>query len=145
MKIVLQRVNSAEVSVAGTTVGKIGRGILLLVGVQKGDTDVQADFCADKCAELRIFPDEAGKMNRSLLDIDGEALAVSQFTLLGDCSRGRRPSFILAADPDRGNRLYRHFVARLKLKVRRVETGIFGAMMQVHLENDGPVTMIIEK
>jgi len=145
MKVVLQRVSEAEVTVAGKVVGSIGKGILLLLGVQTGDTPKQADFLADKCADLRIFPDEDGKMNRSLVDIEGEALVVSQFTLLGDCSKGRRPSFIAAAPPDVGNLLYRYFVERLKTKVRNVETGIFGAMMQVRLVNDGPVTMIIEK
>ena len=145
MKVILQRVNEADVTVADTIVGSIGRGVLLLVGVQTGDTEPQADFLADKCANLRIFPDDDGRMNRSLVDIDGEALVVSQFTLLGDCSKGRRPSFINAAPPDRGDFLYRYFVDRLRLRVKKVETGIFGAMMQVRLVNDGPVTMLLEK
>ena len=145
MKIVLQRVSEANVTIDGSIVGSIGRGVLLLVGVQTGDSQTKADFLADKCAELRIFPDDEGKMNRSLIDIGGEALVVSQFTLLGDCSKGRRPSFIHAAPPEAGNALYRYFIDRLAMKVNKVETGIFGAMMQVYLINDGPVTMLLEK
>jgi D-tyrosyl-tRNA(Tyr) deacylase len=145
MKIVLQRVNKASVTINGKTVGSIGKGILLLVGVHSNDTEAEAHFLADKCAELRIFPDENDKMNRSLIDIDGSALVVSQFTLLGDCSKGRRPSFIAAAPPEKGNALYRYFVDRLKTRVKDVQTGIFGAMMQVELINDGPVTMILER
>ncbi|MBN1759704.1 MAG: D-tyrosyl-tRNA(Tyr) deacylase [Chitinispirillaceae bacterium] len=145
MKIVLQRVSEASVTIDGSIVGSIGRGVLLFVGVQTGDSQNKADFLADKCAELRIFPDDEGKMNRSLIDIGGEALVVSQFTLLGDCSKGRRPSFIHAAPPEAGNALYRYFIDRLAMKVNKVETGIFGAMMQVYLINDGPVTMLLEK
>jgi D-aminoacyl-tRNA deacylase len=145
MKIVLQRVSEARVTVDGNIVGSIDRGIMLLLGIHTGDSEAQADFLADKCAELRIFPDEDGKMNLSLIDIGGEALVVSQFTLLGNCSKGRRPSFIDAAPPEKGNSLYRYFVNKLKEKTGKVETGIFGAMMQVYLVNDGPVTMLLEK
>jgi D-aminoacyl-tRNA deacylase len=145
MKIVLQRVSEACVTVDGNIVGSIDRGIMLLLGIHTGDSEAQADFLADKCAELRIFPDEDGKMNLSLIDIGGEALVVSQFTLLGNCSKGRRPSFIDAAPPEKGNALYRYFVNKLKEKTGKVETGIFGAMMQVYLVNDGPVTMLLEK
>ncbi|MBN1576195.1 MAG: D-tyrosyl-tRNA(Tyr) deacylase [Chitinispirillaceae bacterium] len=145
MKIVLQRVSKATVNINEEIGGSIGTGILLLVGVHVNDTEVEADFLADKCIELRIFPDEDGKMNRSLIDIGGSALVVSQFTLLGDCSKGRRPSFIAAAPQEKGNELYRHFVNRLKMRVKDVQTGIFGAMMQVELINNGPVTMILER
>ena len=125
--------------------GEIGKGILLLIGVHKDDTPEKADFLAAKCAGLRIFTDQDGKMNRSLKDIDGEALVVSQFTLLGDCSKGRRPSFIDAALPERGNELYSYFIEQLRKQVRNVQTGIFGATMEVELINDGPVTLILEK
>ena len=145
MKIVLQRVKNASVSVDNAIVGAIDRGILLLVGVQADDTEAEADFLAGKCAGLRIFPDKNGKMNLSLIDIGGAALVVSQFTLLGDCSKGRRPSYIDAAPPDKGNALYCRFVERLKMRVNEVQTGIFGAMMQVALVNDGPVTLVLER
>lgn len=145
MKIVLQRVKEASVTVDSQLVASIGPGILLLLGVHVNDTEAEADFLADKCAELRIFTDENGKMNRSLIDINGAALVVSQFTLLGDCAKGRRPSFIAAAPPDKGDALYRHFVKRLKTRIPDVQTGIFGAMMQVKLVNDGPVTLVLEK
>ncbi|MFP4013028.1 MAG: D-aminoacyl-tRNA deacylase [Chitinispirillaceae bacterium] len=145
MRIVAQRVSSSKVTVDGSTVGSIERGLLLLIGVHKDDTAEAADFLVNKCAELRIFPDEAGKMNRSLKDIDGEALVVSQFTLLGDCAKGRRPSFIEAAPPEKGNDLYEYFVGQLRKQIRKVETGTFGAHMKVELTNDGPVTFILEK
>ncbi len=145
MIIVAQRVSSAEVKIDGKPVGTIGRGLLLLVGVHIDDTPEKADFLAAKCADLRIFPDESGKMNLSLKDINGEALVVSQFTLLGDCSKGRRPSFINAAGPEKGNSLYEYFVQQLRQQIRIVQTGIFGADMKVQLINDGPVTLILEK
>lgn len=144
MKVVLQRVRNASVSVDGTIVGSIDAGILVLLGVHTDDTEADADVLADKCADLRIFTDDNGKMNRSLVDTGGAALVVSQFTLLGDCSKGRRPSFIEAAPPEKGNTLYRHFVSRLKARIPNVQTGIFGAMMQVELINDGPVTMLLD-
>jgi D-aminoacyl-tRNA deacylase len=145
MRIVLQRVKQASVRVDGAIVGSINKGILLLVGIHKDDTAEKADFLALKCAELRIFSDAQDKMNLSLQEVNGEALVVSQFTLLGDCSRGRRPSFIDAAPPEQGKLLYEHFVAELKKKIPKVETGVFGAMMEVELINDGPVTMIVER
>lgn len=145
MRIVAQRVSSSKVTVDGSTVGSIGRGLLLLVGVHRDDTAEAADFLVNKCAELRIFPDEAGKMNCSLKDIDGEALVVSQFTLFGDCAKGRRPSFFEAAPPEKGNELYEYFVEQLGKQIRKVETGVFGAHMSVELTNDGPVTLILEK
>ena len=145
MRIVLQRVSRASVRVNGSTAGSINRGILLLVGVHRDDTADSAGFLAAKCADARIFPDAEGKMNLSLKEVQGEALVVSQFTLFGDCSKGRRPSFIDAAPPEKGKALYEHFVAELKKQVSRVETGIFGAMMEVELVNDGPVTLLLEK
>lgn len=145
MKIVLQRVNQASVSVDGTVVGAIKKGVLILLGIHKDDTRNQADFLASKCAELRVFSDENGKMNLSLKDIKGEALVVSQFTLYGDCRKGRRPSYTEAAEPLKGNELYEYFVLKMKEHVSVVQTGIFGAMMQVSLINDGPVTLILEK
>lgn len=145
MKIVLQRVKRAEVRVDGKQVASIGKGILLLLGIDVNDTEEKADYLAEKCANLRIFSDSEDKMNLSLLDVNGEALVVSQFTLLGDCSKGRRPSFISAAPPNKGKELYEYFVKRLKIYVNKVETGIFGAMMEVELVNDGPVTLILER
>jgi D-aminoacyl-tRNA deacylase len=145
MRIVLQRVKKASVSIDGSVVGSIDKGILLLIGVHKDDTAEHAEYCAAKCADLRIFPDNDGKMNLSVKDIGGEALAVSQFTLIADTSKGRRPSFIEAASPEKGNELYEYFVRQLRTQVKKVETGVFGAMMQVELINDGPVTVIVEK
>jgi len=143
MVIVLQRVSTANVSVDEKTVGSIGRGILILIGVHKNDVEADADFLAAKCADLRIFPDGSGKMNLSVKDISGEALVISQFTLLGDCSKGRRPNFTAAAPPEKGRQLYLCFVEKLKEHVQKVETGIFGADMKVSLLNDGPVTIVI--
>ncbi len=145
MKIVLQRVKHCSVTVDEKIVGRIGKGLLILLGIAPDDTASQADFLAEKCAFLRIFPDETGKMNRSVADVQGEVLVVSQFTLFGDCSKGRRPNFTGAAGPDKGRELYDYFVGRLKTHIRKVETGIFGAMMDVELVNDGPVTLILEK
>ncbi len=145
MKIVLQRVKHAKVTVDGKITGSINKGILILLGVHKDDTEQQADFLAAKCAELRIFSDSERKMNLSLKDVDGEALVVSQFTLYGNCRKGRRPSYVDAASPDKGKRLYEYFVEKIKGHARVVQTGIFGAMMDVELVNDGPVTIILEK
>ena len=144
MKVVVQRVKSASVRVNDTTVGKIGPGLLLLVGVAEDDRDEDVAYSAGKCAQLRIFNDHEGKMNRSVSDAGGAILAVSQFTLLGDIRRGRRPSFIYAAGPEKGERLYEKFIAQLKEFGIHVETGIFGAMMDVELINDGPVTLIVD-
>jgi len=145
MKVVLQRVSRASVRVNGAIIASINKGILLLVGIHKDDTAEMAEFLAAKCADLRIFSDTEGKMNLSLKEVNGEALVVSQFTLFGDCSKGRRPSFIDAAPPEKGRALYEHFVVELKKQTSRVDTGIFGAMMEVELVNDGPVTLILEK
>jgi D-aminoacyl-tRNA deacylase len=145
MRIVLQRVSSARVSIMGKTVGAIDSGVLLLVGVHKDDTPEQASFLAAKCTDVRIFPDENEKMNKSLKEIGGAALVVSQFTLFGDCSKGRRPSFIEAAPPDKGKLFYEFFIGEMKKHCSKVETGIFGAMMDVELVNDGPVTLLLER
>lgn len=144
MKAVLQRVARAVVEVEGKTVGSIDRGILVLIGVEKGDTEKDAEWLADKIANLRMFEDEAGKMNLSVLDTQGGILAVSQFTLAGNCSKGRRPSFDTAALPGEANELYQYFVAKVRKCGVPVETGIFQADMQVSLTNDGPVTFILE-
>jgi D-tyrosyl-tRNA(Tyr) deacylase len=134
----------ASVEVSGKIAGAIGQGVLVLLGVEKGDGERDADWLAEKIVALRIFEDEAGKMNRSLREIDGELLAVSQFTLAGNCTKGRRPSFDSAAPPEVANRLYEYFVERLRGLGPKVETGVFQAMMQVSLVNDGPVTFILE-
>lgn len=144
MRIVLQRVAEASVTVDGDVVGAIGPGFLILVGVGKGDRDVDAASLAEKMANLRVFSDEAGKMNRSLLEIGGAALVVSQFTLYGDCRKGRRPSFDDAAAPGEAKRLYEYLVAKLELLGIHVETGVFQATMAVTLVNDGPVTFVLE-
>jgi D-aminoacyl-tRNA deacylase len=145
MRIVLQRVSRAGVSIAGATTASIGKGMLLLVGVHRDDTPEVAGFLAAKCASVRIFADAEGKMNLSLSEVNGEALVVSQFTLLADCGSGRRPSFIDAAPPEKGKALYELFVAEFKKRVPRVATGVFGAMMDVELVNDGPVTLVLER
>lgn len=146
MRVVLQRVARASVSVDDHVTGAVGPGVLLLVGIGPDDSEVQARWMARKIAGLRIFVDEAGRMNRSLLDIGGGALVVSQFTLYGDCSRGRRPSFVGAAPPERAEPLYERFCALLAEEgVERVARGMFGAHMRVDLLNDGPVTLVIEK
>jgi D-tyrosyl-tRNA(Tyr) deacylase len=145
MRIVLQRVKRAQVTVDNRIVGNIDKGVMLLVGVHHDDTKESADFLVQKCIDLRIFSDSDDKMNLSLKDVQGSALIVSQFTLYGDCSKGRRPSFINAAPPHLGNELYEYFVAQMRKQIDNVQTGIFGAMMDVELVNDGPVTMILEK
>lgn len=144
MKIVIQRVSRASVRVEGRTVGEIGRGLLLLVAFERDDNEAILDSSADKVVNLRIFPDGAGKMNRSSLEERTEILAVSQFTLAGSLERGRRPSFEGAAPPERARELFDRFVARLKGSGLRVETGRFRAMMDVELVNDGPVTFVLE-
>ncbi len=144
MRIVLQRVAEASVTVAGRLTGQIGRGALLLVGVGQDDSEPDADYLAEKIANLRIFPDPAGKMNLSLLDVGGQALVVSQFTLYGDCGKGRRPSFDAAAAPELANKLYEYLVAKIRLLGIQVETGVFQASMMVKLVNDGPVTFVLE-
>jgi D-tyrosyl-tRNA(Tyr) deacylase len=144
MRAVVQRVTESSVTVDGRTVGSIGNGLLVLLGVSDEDTRKEADYLADKIAHLRIFEDQDGKMNRSLLDIGGDLLVVSQFTLLGDCRKGRRPSFVKAAPPEIATPLYEYFVEISRQKGIRVRTGEFGAMMAVSLVNDGPVTLIVD-
>ena len=144
MRVLLQRVRRASVTVADETVGEIGHGILLFIGITAGDARPDADWLAKKAAGLRIFEDDEGKMNKSLLDIGGDALVVSQFTLYADCRKGRRPGFDAAGDPAAANELYEYFAAQLKAEgVGRVETGSFGADMLVSLENDGPATFLL--
>ncbi len=145
MKIVLQRVLRSSVSVEDETVGEIGRGLMILFGVEKGDADAAVDALADKALNLRIFADEQGKMNLSCLDVKGEILVVSQFTLAGDCSRGRRPGFDNAAAPEEAERLYKNFVKKLAESKLNIQEGRFGAYMQVDIVNDGPVTFILER
>lgn len=145
MRAVVQRVSRASVSIDGREVGAIGKGLLVLLGVARGDDRSKVAWMADKIAGLRVFADEEGKMNRDLASIGGEVLVVSQFTLYGDVSRGRRPSFVEAAPPEEAIPLYQAFVAALRERGLRVATGEFGAMMQVELVNDGPVTLVIEK
>lgn len=140
----MQRVSYARVSVDGEVIGAIERGLLVLLGVGKNDNLADAEALAAKITGLRIFPDDAGKMNRSLIDCEGSMLVISQFTLYGDCRKGRRPSFVSAADPDDGERLYEEFATTVRNLGVPTETGKFGADMQVELNNDGPVTMLLD-
>lgn len=144
MRIVLQRVKNARVDVAGETVGSIGAGLLIFLGVTHADTEDDVHHLADKVIQLRIFSDETGRMNRSLLETRGSLLVVSQFTLYGDCRKGRRPSFDHAARPEQARLLYESFIQRLKLSNIAVENGVFQAEMEIHLINDGPVTFILD-
>lgn len=144
MRAVVQRVSRAKVTVDGEVTGEIDRGLLVLLGVSSADAESDADYLVDKIVSLRVFDDADGKMNLSLLDVKGEMLVVSQFTLYGDTRRGRRPSFITAAPPEKANDLYEYFVAELRERVEKVETGRFQAMMDVELVNDGPVTIILD-
>ncbi len=144
MRCVVQRVSSASVQVNGQIVGQIGKGLMVLVGVSSGDGEKDIQYMADKLPNLRIFEDEQGKMNLSLLDAGGAILAVSQFTLLGDARGGRRPSFIEAARPDFANPMYEELVRRLRETGLIVETGVFQAEMAVSLVNDGPVTILLD-
>jgi len=144
VRAVVQRVADASVRVADEVVGSIGPGLVVLLGVGGGDTETDADYLADKVVNLRVFPDEAGQMNRSVLDVSGGLLVVSQFTLLGDARRGRRPSYVEAAPPEEADRLYRHFVSRLRRSGLEVATGVFRAMMDVALVNQGPVTILLD-
>ena len=145
MKAIIQRVSGAQVDIGGETVGKIGRGFLILLGVEHNDNETEARVLADKISGLRIFTDENDKMNLSLSDVDGSVLVISNFTLCADCSHGRRPSFIGAARPETAEPLYEYFCERIKANgIERVERGVFGADMQVSLTNDGPVTLDID-
>jgi D-tyrosyl-tRNA(Tyr) deacylase len=144
MIALLQRVKEASVTVDGNTVGQSGPGLLIFLGVFEGDEEKDALFLANKSAHLRIFNDASGKMNNSVIDVGGSALVVSQFTLCADARKGRRPSYINAASPKEGESLYSYFVELLKQNNIPTETGIFGAMMQVSLTNDGPVTLILD-
>jgi len=144
MRAVVQRVISSKVEVDNQTVGEIAEGVLVLLGVARDDEPSDADYLADKIINLRIFRDEAGKMNRSLAETGGAMHVVSQFTLYGDVRKGRRPSYIDAAEPEKANALYEHFVARVRAQGIKVETGVFQAMMQVRLTNDGPVTILLD-
>jgi len=144
MRIVIQRVTEARVDVSGGASASIGRGLLIFLGISREDTRADAEYLVDKTLGLRIFPDEAGKMNRNVAEAAGSLLVVSQFTLYGDCRKGRRPSFDDAAPPERAFDLYGYFVECARRGPVPVETGVFRAMMQVHLVNDGPVTMLID-
>ena len=145
MRAVIQRVSHGRVSVEGETVGEIGLGLVILLGAGHGDGQAEADRLADKIANLRIFADAKGKTNLSILDVAGEALVISQFTLYADCRKGRRPSFIYAAPPEIAAPLVEYFAGRLRQAgIRRVETGEFGAMMLVEIHNDGPFTIVLD-
>ncbi|MBR2019985.1 MAG: D-tyrosyl-tRNA(Tyr) deacylase [Clostridia bacterium] len=144
MKAVIQRVRHASVQVEGETVGRCGEGLMILLGVAEGDTEADAELLCRKIVNLRIFTDEAGKMNRSIKDIDGEMLVISQFTLLANYRHGNRPDFLASAKPDEANRLYEYFKALAAKEVRSVEAGVFGAHMDVELLNHGPVTIVMD-
>jgi D-tyrosyl-tRNA(Tyr) deacylase len=148
MRVVIQRVKSSQVEVAGVVIGKIGLGLNLLVGIADSDTEAELDWMARKCLDLRLFPDTDSSNDRwekSVQEIKGELLVISQFTLYGDCRKGRRPSFTRSAAPESAKQLYEQFVDKLRQSGLRVETGEFGAMMQVSIENDGPVTLLLER
>ena len=146
MVVLIQRVAEASVEVDGEVTGAIGKGLLILLGVHRDDTGREVDWLARKCANLRIFPDDAGLMNRSVIDIGGEALVVSQFTLYGNAAKGNRPSFIDAARPEKAEAFYEQFVEALSAQMGKpAATGVFGAKMAVHLVNDGPVTLWVER
>ena len=144
MKVVIQRVSRASVSVEGSVVGSIEKGFMLLIGIVKGDTETEITAVAEKISKMRIFEDENEKMNLGLADVGGSVLAISQFTLCADCRRGNRPDFFNAAPPAEANRLYEYFMSLLRDKGIKVEKGVFGAHMEVSLVNDGPVTIILD-
>jgi D-tyrosyl-tRNA(Tyr) deacylase len=144
MRIVVQRASRGRVTVEGQVTGEIGKGLVLLVGVTHEDTREDAELLADKVIHLRIFEDDSEKMNLSLLDIGGAILSISQFTLYGDCRKGRRPNFMEAARPDQARELYEYFNDQIRQRGIQVETGVFGAMMDVELVNDGPVTLLLD-
>lgn len=144
MRAVVQRVRKSSVSVNGEIVGEIGQGLCVLLGVGQGDSEADADYLADKTANLRIFEDGEGKLNLSCLDIQGEILVISQFTLYGDCKKGRRPSFSSAAAPEEANRLYEYFVSKIRDLGLTTATGVFREEMLVEIHNDGPVTLVLD-
>ncbi|MCK5541823.1 MAG: D-tyrosyl-tRNA(Tyr) deacylase [Desulfobacterales bacterium] len=144
MKAVVQRVSKANVKVEGAIIGDIMTGLVVLLGIGHNDKEKDADFLADKIVNLRIFEDNNGKMNESLMDVKGDMLVISQFTLMGDCSKGRRPSFVKAASPDMANNLYQYFISQTKAKGVKTETGKFQALMDVSLINNGPVTILLD-
>jgi D-tyrosyl-tRNA(Tyr) deacylase len=144
MRAVLQRVSEASVSIDSTTVGKINQGLVILLGIKNGDTEADVKYLADKCLNLRIFSDENGKFNLSALDIKGEILVISQFTIYGDTRKGRRPSFVNAAPPEVSEPLYQKFIEEMGKSGLKVKCGEFGAMMLVKIYNDGPVTVLVE-
>ncbi|WP_343209557.1 D-aminoacyl-tRNA deacylase [Anaerolentibacter hominis] len=144
MKVVLQRVTNASVTVDDKIIGEIGKGYLILLGVGEDDTEAAAEKLVDKIVKLRIFADEAGKTNLSLADVDGEILVVSQFTLYADCHKGNRPSFVHAGNPEKAERLYEYFAGLCAKRCRKVATGSFGAEMQISLVNDGPFTILLD-
>ena len=144
MRVVVQRVGRASVVVDSNTVGEIGSGIVILLGISVDDTESNAEKMVEKVLNLRVFNDEEGKMNLSCLDVGGDALVSSQFTLYGDCKKGRRPSYARAAGPDKARHLYEYFVSKMMGYSLKVQTGVFGAMMTVELANEGPVTLIVE-
>lgn len=148
MRVIIQRVRSSQVTVEGEVIGKINRGLNLLIAIAPNDTEAELDWMARKCLDLRLFPPEGqpeGRWEASVRDIQGEILAISQFTLYGDCRKGRRPSFSQSASPQDAQKLYDRFIEKLRGSGLKVETGQFGAMMQVSIENDGPVTLILDR
>lgn len=144
MRAVVQRVSRARVDVGGRTVGEVGMGVLVFLGIGHDDSETEAEFLANKIANLRIFADARGMMNRSVIDVDGGVLVISQFTLWADCRKGRRPSFVRAAPPDRARALYEAFIRQIRGRGLSVATGEFQEMMEVHLVNDGPVTILLD-
>ena len=144
MKLVIQRVSQASVVIDGGTVGTIRTGLVVFIGISRSDTLADADYLSDKVLGLRVFPDESGKMNRNIAEAGGSLLVVSQFTLYGDCRKGRRPSFDQAAPPEQARDTYDYFVSTLRRGPVPVETGVFQAMMEVHLVNEGPITLLME-
>lgn len=145
MKVLLQRVKKASVSIENEIYSEIGQGLLVFLGVEKDDSNIQAEFLASKICNLRVFEDNLGKMNLSIKDVDGEILVVSQFTLAGNCKKGTRPSFDKAKEPQEAKQIYENFVSFVKQNHKKVKTGVFAAMMDVELINDGPVTFILTK
>ncbi|OPY10153.1 MAG: D-tyrosyl-tRNA(Tyr) deacylase [Syntrophus sp. PtaB.Bin001] len=144
MRAVVQRVDMARINVNNQLVASISKGMLIFLGIERGDEFRDADYLVDKVSNLRIFEDESGKMNKSLPEVSGEMLVVSQFTLFGDCRKGRRPSFISAEEPEQSKKLYSYFIHEVSKKISVVKTGIFQAMMKVELVNDGPVTLLLD-